>query len=172
MITSIVYDSMFGSTERIARALAEHLAPAIVTKAHVTTTVDLTDVDLLLLGSPTHAGGPSMAMRLLTRRIPADLVRGMPVATFDTRFHEDLKKTGSAAIRMAARMEKKGARLIAPPESFFVSDMRGPLEEGELERAIAWAAALRMAAAAAKAAALSLEGEPVGEPAMREPIMR
>ncbi len=34
---------------------------------------------------------------------------------------------------------KAGGELAAPAEGFFVVDTEGPLQEGELERAAAWA---------------------------------
>jgi hypothetical protein len=48
-------------------------------------------------------------------------------------------KSGSAASRIASKLKRTGASLILPPESFFVAEREGPLEEGELERAARWA---------------------------------
>jgi hypothetical protein len=39
---------------------------------------------------------------------------------------------------MARRLRKRGYRLAAEPESFFVHGTPGPLQEGELERAAKW----------------------------------
>jgi len=46
---------------------------------------------------------------------------------------------GYAAGRIANNLKKKGGILIASPEGFFVTGGQGPLKEGELERAAAWA---------------------------------
>jgi hypothetical protein len=46
---------------------------------------------------------------------------------------------GYAAGRIANNLKKKGSTLIASPEGFFVTGGQGPLKEGELERAAAWA---------------------------------
>ena len=46
---------------------------------------------------------------------------------------------GSAGRALARRLSRKGFELVAPAESFFVRDSEGPLEDGELERARAWA---------------------------------
>lgn len=138
----VVYDSWYGNTEQLARAIADRLGSARLVKAKALGSLDLAGCDLLVIGSPTHAGGISLGLRFAVPRIPAAVVRGVSVAAFDTRFHEDVSHTGSAAVKIAKSLEKKGARLVAPPESFFVSGMKGPLEEGEIERASAWAATI------------------------------
>jgi hypothetical protein len=70
---------------------------------------------------------------------------------FDTRFTESniaeapailgffVRIFGYAAEPIAGRLEKKGGELVLPPEGFYVGDTEGPLLEGELERAAAWA---------------------------------
>ena len=49
--------------------------------------------------------------------------------------------TGSAARGIARRLRHHGYDVIGI-ESFLVADAEGPLEEGELDRARAWAAGL------------------------------
>jgi hypothetical protein len=39
---------------------------------------------------------------------------------------------------MAKRLEKEGVTLLVPPAGFIVEGIKGPLEEGELERAANW----------------------------------
>jgi len=46
---------------------------------------------------------------------------------------------GYAAAPIAGRLVKKGGELAVPPEGFYVASGEGPLVEGELERAAAWA---------------------------------
>ena len=50
--------------------------------------------------------------------------------------------TGSAAKGIAKRLRHHGFEPVAEPESFFVHGTEGPLKDGELERAAAWARAL------------------------------
>jgi hypothetical protein len=50
-----------------------------------------------------------------------------------------VKIYGFAAKPIAARLKKKGGELIVSPEGFFVEGMKGPLVNGELERAANWA---------------------------------
>jgi hypothetical protein len=72
------------------------------------------------------------------------------VAAFDTRFTETeigrvrilaffVSLFGYAAEPIASRLQKKGGNLAVPPEGFYVGGTEGPLLEGELERAAAWA---------------------------------
>ena len=138
----IVYDSRFGNTERIARAIAEALECRSVGVGDVAP-ADVEGVDLLLVGGPTQVHGVSPALRAFLAGLPAHALQDVPAAAFDTRFPKARALTGSAAAGLARRLGRKGARLVAPPESFFVTDMEGPLVEGELERAAGWARGLR-----------------------------
>jgi hypothetical protein len=44
-----------------------------------------------------------------------------------------------AANPIANALKKKGGMEVIAPEGFFVMDTEGPLKDGELERAAAWA---------------------------------
>lgn len=146
----VVYDSWYGNTEEIARAIAGELGPARLVKQRAFGAADLAGYDLLIVGSPTHAGGMSVGMRAVMPHLAEAAIRGLAVAAFDTRFHQDIEHTGSAAMKVAELLEQKGARLIAPPESFFVGGLTGPLEGDEIGRAKAWATQFREAAGAAR----------------------
>jgi hypothetical protein len=50
---------------------------------------------------------------------------------------------GYAAKPIADRLERKGGRLVVPPEGFFVEGTEGPLAAGELKRAAEWASRLK-----------------------------
>lgn len=143
--TLVVYDSQFGNTEQVARAIAQTLSAygsaraERVDKAHPG---DIWDIHLLILGSPTQGWRATPAMQAFLNRIPSDLLHGVAVACFDTRFDRASWLTGSAAQRIAKALKKWGVPLIAPPESFFVQTTEGPLQVGELSRAEHWAEAL------------------------------
>jgi hypothetical protein len=49
---------------------------------------------------------------------------------------------GYAAPRIAQSLERSGGHLLAPPAGFVVEGIKGPIREGELERAAAWAKGL------------------------------
>ena len=142
MNTLIIYDSTFGNTAQIAQAMAERLGEHATVRTALATEVDLTEmkeIDLLLVGGPTQSHGVSPAMRTLLKSFPRRSLRGVSAAAFDTRYHMDAWKSGSAAHRIASRLNRTGVLLIMPPESFFVTQREGPLEDGELERAARWA---------------------------------
>jgi hypothetical protein len=159
----VVYESMFGNTREVAKAVAEGLAE--------TGTVDLVevgaapvvlpeDVDLLVVGAPTHAFGLS---RPATRKSAADQNTGEVVSTgiglrewldelrpvgstaavsaFDTRVKVPLMP-GSAARRALGRLRKLGFPMLLRSESFFVEGTPGPLKDGEVDRAKRWGAKL------------------------------
>jgi len=170
----VVYESMFGNTQEIAKAIAEGLTPhaqVALVEVRDAATGDLAlDVDLLVVGGPTHAMGLSRpgsrqsAVKQATDGVVSrrtglrewlaavDVPRKLPVAAFDTRFDKPPFLVGSAARGAAKRLRRSGCTLIAAPESFFVTATSGPLREGELERARRWGAAIgaRLASALRK----------------------
>jgi len=139
----IVYDSVYGSTEKIARAIAEAItssAEVKVARAGEATTEELASADILIVGSPTHGGRPMAAIRDLLNEVPKLSLQGTNVASFDTRLSTKLVGVfGYAAGRIAGNLKRKGGSLIASPEGFLVTGSKGPLKEGELERAAGWA---------------------------------
>lgn len=141
MNTLIIYDSTFGNTAQLAQVMAgklgEHgtVRTALAGEAEL---AELQGIDLLLVGGPTQRHGTSPAMKALLERLPRRTLRGSGAAAFDTRYHMDAWKSGSAAHRIAGRLKRTGASLLVEPESFFVAEREGPLEAGELERAARW----------------------------------
>jgi len=139
----IVYDSVYGNTEKIARAIAEAITPSGEVKvlgAGEANPSELESTDLLIVGSPTHGGRPTPAVQDFLNKVPKLSPQVINVAAFDTRIQTKLVKVfGYAAGRIANNLKKKGGNLIASPEGFFVTGGQGPLKEGELERAADWA---------------------------------
>jgi Flavodoxin domain len=157
MKSLVVYESWFGNTKELAQVVADALAEAGEVKL---VSVDdplpkLDDFDLLIVGAPTHVhglssgrsrkgaieqrgvdGDPGIGVRGWIEALP--MLRRPQVAVFDTRAHKPELLVGSAAHGIARRLVKRGYRLAAEPESFFVDGTPGPLEDGELERAAAW----------------------------------
>jgi hypothetical protein len=93
---------------------------------------------LVIIGSPTHGGFPTEGIHNLSKTNPA--FKNITVAAFDTRTKTTI--FGYAAPKIAKNLEKSGGKLFVPPEGFFVLGTEGPLKDGELERAPAWAVAL------------------------------
>ncbi len=137
----IVYDSMYGNTERIAQAIGGAIADDVkVLRVGEVDPSDLESIDLLIVGSPTQGGRATQAMQDFLSRLPEPTLRGIRVAAFDTRFTSRwVRIFGYAAGRIARVLKEMGGNLVAPPEGFFVTGTEGPLREGELERAAGWA---------------------------------
>lgn len=137
----LVYDTVEGNTEKVARAIAAALAPAEVKmlRPGEAGSADFKTVNLLIVGSPTMGGRPTLPMQSFLSGIPADALKGMDVAAFDTRLKTWwVKIFGFAAGKIADTLKSKGGKLLAPPAGFFVLGSKGPLKEGELERAGTW----------------------------------
>jgi flavodoxin len=144
MKTLIIYDSFYGNTEKIARAIGGAIVGEVkVLRPGEVNPSELQSIDLLIVGSPTQGGRPTKAMQDFLNKISSSAVKGVNFAAFDTRFSTKLVGIfGYAAGRIAETLKKKGGTLILPPEPFFVKSKEGPLKEGELERAAGWAKGL------------------------------
>ena len=156
----IVYESMFGNTAAIAKAIAAALGEygevEVLDVAAAAQRPEPT-VDLLVVGAPTHALGMS---RTRTRRDAASrteapvavdigmrewLDAALPVppgsraAAFATKAAKPSWLPGSAARGAAKRLRRLGYELLDRPVDFLVDGTLGPVTPGELERARAWA---------------------------------
>ncbi|MBS7616338.1 flavodoxin family protein [Candidatus Bathyarchaeota archaeon] len=136
----IVYDSVYGNTEKIANAMGNAIASeAKVVHVANADPSELKKFDMLIVGSPTHGGRPTSPVQEFLNKILISNIEGIKVAAFDTRLTTGFVKIfGYAAGRIAKNLEKKGAILVAPAEGFFVKGTTGPLKDGELERAADW----------------------------------
>jgi flavodoxin I len=152
----IIYDSYFGNTEKVANAVGAALAASgdvRVVRISDFIPAHLQGIQLLIVGSPTRAFRPSDAVKSFLKGLSARSLQGIDIAAFDTRV--DITKVNSAILTffvnifgyaaqpIARRLQKKGGKLVAEPEGFYVKDKEGPLEDGELERASEWAASLQ-----------------------------
>jgi hypothetical protein len=160
----VVYESLWGNTAAVARAIAEGIgcdARALSTGEAIGEA--MTGVDLIV------AGAPVLGFKLPTEQMrrgaqsnpggrpprPADLshpsmrswLDGLPAgrgrsAAFDTRVRGPF---GKAAPTIAEELEEAGYSRLADPVGFTVSGKFGPLRKGELERARRWGAELAAA---------------------------
>lgn len=137
----IVYDSTYGNTEKIAKAIGAALTGEVkVLRAGEVNPAELNAFDLLVIGSPTYGGRPMPSVAELLNKIPESAIKGKNIAAFDTRIPTKLAKIfGYAADRIAKNLKEKGVNLVVQGEGFFVNGKEGPLKEGELERAASWA---------------------------------
>jgi hypothetical protein len=174
MKSLVLYESMFGHTEAVARAVAAGISSALPDGSRV----EIADVSahplprgvgLLVTGAPTHAFGMSRpatradAARQGTVRPGAveaglrewlDGLTGLDdvaVAAFDTRVAGALF-TGSAARKALRSLHRLGGEPVLAAEGFLVTGTRGPLAPGELDRAREWGARLARAVSASSPA--------------------
>ncbi len=159
MYAVVVYESHWGNTAEIARAIAEGFGP----EARALTTDEATrevvaDADLVV------AGAPLMVFRLPTDKVldkvatdhdapmPADVshpsmrawLEGLPhghgrAASFETRFRWS---PGGATDAIDRRLAAAGYRVVDKGHRFLVKGSYGPLRDGELQRARQWGAEL------------------------------
>jgi hypothetical protein len=164
----IVYESMYGNTREIADAIAtgfELAADVTIQPVGAVEHMKLDDIDLLVVGAPTHAHGMS---RPSTRKAAAETAfapestltlepesRGNGVrewleslpahagkaAAFDTRLKGPAWMTGSAAKSIARGLRRRGRTVVSRPTSFFVT-RDNQLRLDERTRATAWGAQL------------------------------
>jgi len=148
----LVYDSVYGNTERIAQAIGHVLGvrnEIRVLRVGDVKPTDLANLNLLIVGSPTQRFRATPAIKQFIAGIRQGELNGVQVTAFDTRLGmEDMPSPilppfvrifGYAAKPIAASLVNKGGKLRMPPEGFLVKGMEGPLKEGELERAARWA---------------------------------
>ena len=175
MKAAIVYESMFGNTQSIAEAIRDGLAGSGTMEVAVMPLAEATpgtlgDVDLLVVGAPTHigrmttrktremgldaAGRPPKAGTAPFEVAPSvsgpgvrEWLNGLPkgrrltrAAAFDTRLSYPL--AGGAARSIARGLRRHGYQVDKRPQGFIVKAAQGPLRDGESERAKAWGAAL------------------------------
>jgi hypothetical protein len=155
----VVFESAFGNTEKVARAIEQGLTSVVPTRAVEVGDAPLEldgDIDLLVVGGPTNAFGmsrPGTRAQAAKQATHGVVSKGIGIrewlaalrgpaprlaAAFDTRFKKPRLVTGSAARGVEKRLRELGCTVAAPAESFFVSGTTGPLLDGEVERARSW----------------------------------
>ena len=153
MKSIVIYDSLYGNTEKIAQSMRDALVElGAVTLVRVTDfRMDmLVGVNLLVVGSPTQQFRATVAIKGFLKGIPAGQLKGIRVAAFDTRLTQSnidgtpvlphfVKIFGYAAEPIGKELKKKGGELVIPAEGFYVEGTEGPLVQGELKRAAGWA---------------------------------
>lgn len=156
----VVYESHWGNTAAIARAIAEGLGPSAVALSTAEATRDmLVGADLIVAGAPllgfslpTEAMVKSLAANQAKDPTPPDTshpsmrswLEALPsgagrAAAFETRIWWS---PGSASKAILNRLAQKGYQPAAKAQRFIVQGKYGPLRDGELERARRWGADL------------------------------
>jgi hypothetical protein len=159
----VVYESLWGNTAAVARAIAEGLgsgAKALSTAE--ANTAALAGVDIIVAGAPVL--GFSVPSDRMIQTIEAGKVReNVPPDTSQPSMRSWLDALAAGRGRSAAfetriwwspggstggierGLESKGYSPLAKPRRFIVKGKYGPLREGEIEKARAWGADLAQA---------------------------
>lgn len=143
MRACVVFDTRFGNTEKIARSLAAGMrdtgVETDVLRSSEAPPDSLRGYDLICVGAPTEAFGPSGPMKDFLARLPEADLAGREGFAFDTKV--DWRFSGSAAKGIAKRLEAAGLRMVVDRESAIVSASKSggtitgaTLREGEEER--------------------------------------
>ena len=142
----VVYDSVHGNTEKVARAVAEVLgksAKVRVVRPREVTSTELGAADLLVVGSPTLGGRPTPGIKAMLDGLESGSLRDVAVSAFDTRMDMFVARLfGYAADKIASVLQQKGGRAAAAPHGAIVLGSEGPLKQGELERTADWASGI------------------------------
>ncbi len=164
----VVFESMFGNTEKVAGAVARGLQLGGVDTGLVgvcsAPPAVATGVDLLVVGGPTHAFGMSRAstradavrqgapgeraatgLREWLESVELEVGRLPGLATFDTRVTKVRWLPQAAGLAAARAGRRRGLEPVAKPSGFLVDGIQGPLVDGELERAVEWGRGLAVA---------------------------
>ena len=148
----VVYDTSYGNTKKVAEAIAETLKESgiEVDISHIREVKRLSagDYGFLVIGSPTKFGTMSLAMKGFLGKMKDEEWAGRPFAAFDTENPENIEnarlqsKEWSAGEKIADRLREKRMNELMPVLKASVIGMKGPLVEGEVERAKEYARGL------------------------------
>ena len=152
----VVYESLWGNTAAIARAIAEGIGPEAQALTTDTASAEaIAEADLIVAGAPVLGFSlasdqmrDSVARSEADAPTPPDLAhpsmrswlesmphgRG-PAAAFETRIWWSPR---GATGDIEQRLERAGYRPVAKAQKFVVKDKYGPLREGEVDRARQW----------------------------------
>ncbi len=145
----VVYDTVYGNTEKIAQAINDGLSTrgeSSLVRAATADAAALKGIDLLVVGAPTQGGRPTLPVQDFMKMIPANGLKNVKIAAFDTRITRGGVGTfarlfGYAAGRIESELKKRGGTSVGA-QGFSVTGREGPLQEGEIERAKKWGADL------------------------------
>lgn len=129
----VVYYSVYGNTEKVAKALSEGLQSAgcEVQTARVDAVEydELSSIDLLCIGTPVHAWNISKpAKEFLARLETQQGLSGKKAFAFDTKLKS--RMAGTAGGKIEKKLRKLGFEIVEPAKSAVVKGREGPLEEG------------------------------------------
>jgi flavodoxin len=134
----LVYESKYGNTKLVAETIVAGITEVSDNKTTIYELKEIElkqppDFDVVLIGSPNHAGGPTGGIKKFINELGKLDVKGKYAAVFDTYMAKDYEK---AVKKMEKRIIDKvpEIRLLTPSLSIRVDGMKGPISEGELPK--------------------------------------
>jgi len=129
----VIYDTKFGNTEKIAKALAEGMKEQGVKvtdclKIGEVEIDKLKEYDLVVIGGPTHKLGLSEPMKDFLKKLENAEIGNKNAFAFDTKVKS--RFAGSAGKGIEKRVKKLQMNIVRPHSSAIVKGREGPLEEG------------------------------------------
>jgi menaquinone-dependent protoporphyrinogen IX oxidase len=141
----IIYDTSHGNTKKIAETIKETLKEGEIDVDifYVKEVKQLSakDYDFFVLGSPTKFGTMSFTVKSFLGKVKNEEWINKPFAAFDTENPENVEqsrienKEWSAAEKIAAKLKDKQMKQLLPVHKALVLGQKGPLVEGEIDRA-------------------------------------
>ncbi|MCW3978193.1 MAG: flavodoxin family protein [Candidatus Bathyarchaeota archaeon] len=136
----VAYDSNFGNTEKIARALARGLEEKGVEvdclRIDEVDVERLAEYDFIAVGGPTHMIRTSKPMKAFLERLRTVDLRGLKGFSFDTRNESRMNGRrwllleNSAARVIEGVLKSRGVDTVKPRHSAIVEGREGPLYDG------------------------------------------
>ena len=143
---SIVVESKFGNTAKVAEAIAKSLTDSgfgevTVSRISEADAASSARADVILIGSPNHVGSPTRTVKKFMKVMSKNDLSGKSMAFFDTYIGKDV---GKAVRKMESDMASRNSqvRIVSPGLSLRVKSMKGPLDEGEIDKAAEFAGTL------------------------------
>jgi flavodoxin len=132
----LVYDSIFGNTEKVAKALSSGMREDGIEvdciRANTVEIGTISNYDVIVVGGPTHKAGLSETMKTFTTQLKKADVKNKLAFAFDTKYNK--RFAGSAANRIEQRMKQYGMKVVMSHVSAIVLGREGPLEDGTEEK--------------------------------------
>jgi len=145
---TVVFDSVYGNTKKVAEAIAEQIRA----DGHSADILNLgeseakkVEADFMFVGSPTRMGRPTKKAKAFVEGLNPEYWRNRPIVTFDTvgPMSEDEEKRkawlarveNSAATRMRDQARARGIKVLSDVLHIAVTGFKGPLAPDALDQA-------------------------------------
>jgi len=154
MKTLILFRSYYGNTEKVAEAIAQQMKSAgheAVVRDIRLRLPDLHDIDAIVIGAPTRMGRVTRKARSALRQLKRKGYADKPVAVFDTiamipstpeALERSRKWLEPGAVGIMQKIARdNGLNLFPDTLRCEVAEMKGPLVENAIGKAVAFATA-------------------------------